>query len=180
MSREQRLDRAAIDVEACAHERLFIILRRLRAARTIPDQELRDIRMAVPKRVLVQTPLRQPPIVRGRRVRVRAVREQPLGELHVAALVDGDPQQEPRARAVAAHVEHRPVRIVPIGLAARLHGLRVRQLEPPEHVAAEVRVVENLDVVRAGAAFEQEPVQRLALRMRRRVLLSLTGHAGQC
>ena len=55
----------------------------------------------------------------------------------------------------------------------------VDELEPPEHVAAEMRVVEDLDVERLGAALEQQLEQLRRVRLPRRILLAFAGDADE-
>ena len=86
-------------------------------------------------------------------------------------------EQKARAGSVRAHVEHRPVRILPCRSACA--SVFVDELEPPEDVAAEMRVVQDLDVERLGAALEQQLEQRRRIRLPRRVLFAFTGHAGE-
>ena len=87
------------------------------------------------------------------------------------------PQQKPRAGSVATHVEDGQVWIGPVTLPAGGHRILPRQLQPPQHVTAEVRVVEHLDVVRFSAALKQQGVELVARRMRRSVLLAVAGDA---
>ena len=63
--------------------------------------------------------------------------------------------------------------------ALALLRARVDELQPPEHVAAEVRVVEHLGVERLRPALEQQLEERLALGLARRLLLALAGRADE-
>ena len=55
----------------------------------------------------------------------------------------------------------------------------VDELEPPQDVAAEMGVVEDLNVERLRAALEQQLEQRRGVRLPRRILLAFTGGADE-
>ena len=88
-------------------------------------------------------------------------------------------EQPARAGAVVTHVEHRPLGVGPVRLPAQLCGARVRQLQEPQHVALEVRVVEHLDVVGLGTALQQQLGEGVAPLMRRPALLAFSNDADQ-
>jgi hypothetical protein len=88
-------------------------------------------------------------------------------------------EQKPRARSVGPHVEHRPVGVIPRRAVRRPNSVFVDQLEPPEDVAAEMRVVEHLDVEGRGAPLEEQLEQRLGVRLPRRILLALASNAAR-
>ncbi len=104
--------------------------------------------------------------------------EHPPGERQVI-VAHGDVEHPSRAGTVATHAEHRPVGIVPVGLAAELHSVLVDHLQEPQHAAVESRVVDDLDVVRLRAALEQESHECVALRMRRPVLFAFADDADE-
>ena len=55
----------------------------------------------------------------------------------------------------------------------------VDELEPPQDLAAEVRVVEDLNVEGLRAALEQQLEQRRGVRLPRRILFAFAGGADQ-
>jgi hypothetical protein len=172
-------DGGPVQPEAGRDERLLVIQCELCHRRPVPHQQCRDLRAAGDDRVLIHAALRKARIASRRRIGVGPVLEDPSCQRDVV-LLDRDPQQEAGPAAVAAHVEHRPVGNRPIGGPTGLHRVRVGSLEPPQHVAAEVGVVKDLDIERVGAALEQQRIEIVATRMGQRVLLAFSGDAGQC
>ena len=67
-----------------------------------------------------------------------------------------DLEMPARSGAVVSHAELRPLGVLPIGLPAEDHRAVVHEFEIPEHVTSEVNVVDDLDVVRLGAAVEEK------------------------
>src|SRR5215831_16953692 len=76
--------------------------------------------------------------------------------------------------AIASHIEHWPVRIIPIGFAALFEALFVSQFQPPEDFAAEVSVIEDLNIVGTGPSLKQQAVKGFGLRLARRILFTFT------
>ena len=83
----------------------------------VTRQEIRHFGRVFHQRQFVQAVLGEAPVARRGRVRIGAARQQPFGEPDVA-LLHRRLEQKARAGSVPAHVEHRPVGILP-GSSAR-------------------------------------------------------------
>ena len=178
MGSEQRPRGLAIEPQHRVDEPLGVVQCGRGPRSAVAGKQLRHLGTTLEQRELIQRVARQPRVARRRRVRIGAVRQQPVGEAQIP-LFHRDLEQKPRARSVAAHVEHRPAGLLPRLAARGADRVLVHQLEPPQHLAAEMRVVKNLDVERVGATFEQQLEQRGGIRLSRRILLPFAGGADQ-
>ena len=169
-------DGIAIPGEARADEAFVVVQHRDAAGRAVAHEQVGDLGDAFLLGDLVERALREARIPRRSGVRIRAARQRPFGERKIAFL-DRRLEDKTRTGSVAPHIEHRPVGIVPRDAALGLHGVRVNELEPPEDVSAEVRVVEHLDVERFGTVLEKEREILGGIRLARRVLLAFTRDA---
>ena len=142
------------------------------------NEQFRQVHMAAENGFVVQRALPIAPLRPRRRVRIRAVRQAPLGELEVVVL-DGDVQVPAGAGSVAAHVEHLPLWIGPVLRAAEAARMLVDGLEKPQDLAVEVDVVDDLPVIRLGASIEQQLDERITLRMRGPALFAFTDRADE-
>src|SRR5258705_12735200 len=154
MSGYQRERLIAVEPEA-GSKKCLLSFQCDRASRpTMPREQISHFGEAVAHSFLVESALRESPISRRRRVWIRTVREYPLGQLEIVFL-DRDLQMPPRAGTVVPHVEHRPLRVVPVGSLTESQRRLVHQLQVPEDVAVKVDVVDHLLVIRLGAALKE-------------------------
>ena len=173
---EQAARGIAIEAEAGRGERLLAFERRLAPRSAVPREQFDHLRVAAMERLVEQRLLTPSLVPRGRSVGARAVRQRPFGELQLV-VANRMLEDEPRAESVSAHVDHPPLRIGPVGLAAEGNRAVVDQIEQPNDVVVQRAlrdVVEHLSVVRIGAALEQQRGQRARLRVQWRALFSLT------
>ena len=112
-------DGIAIPGEARADEAFVVVQHRDTAGRAVAHEQVGDLGDAFLLGDLVGRALREARIPRRSGVRIRAARQRPFGERKIAFL-DRRLEDKTRTGAVAAHIEHRPVGIVPRNTALGL------------------------------------------------------------
>src|SRR5258705_9011775 len=150
----QRARLVAVESEARSKKCLLSFQCDRASSRTMPGEQISHFGEAVAHGLLVESALRESPVSRRRRVWIRTVREYPPGQLKIVFL-DRDLQMPTRAGTVVPHVEHRPLRIIPVGSLTESQRRLVHQLQVPEDVAVKVDVVDHLLVIRLGAALKE-------------------------
>ena len=171
-------DCGLVAAQARGDEPLHRVQRHRGARSPVADEQFRDALVPADHGLVVERALAIAPLRPWCRVRIGAMRQAPLGQLHVVVL-DGDVQEPPRAGSITAGVEHLPFRIGPVRRSARAERVLVNQFEKPQDLAVEVDVVDDLLVVRVGASFKKEPHERVSLLMRAPALLTLADRAGE-
>ena len=152
---DQRAHGITIEPHAGLCELFFIIENGRRDPGAEARKEIRHLGLSRQQRFLIERALWKTTVSRGRRIRIRAMLQQPLSESQVAFFHRGL-EQEAGAGPVSARVKHHPLRIFPGSAARCVDGAFVDKLEPPQHVAAEMRVVKHLLVERLRAALQQQ------------------------
>ena len=109
---------SALFAAARRDERVLFVGWRGHWRRPVAQQKLGDLGRVSAQCLFVQTAFRGASASRdGRRgVRTRPVLEHPFREID-AILGDGDVEEESSALAETTHVDHRPLRIFPVGMA---------------------------------------------------------------
>jgi hypothetical protein len=173
-----RADGIKIRSETGGDERLERRQNERRVSRAVPCEHVGHVHMAAIDRLVVQRALPIAAAGPRRGVRIRVVREAPLGQLDIVVL-DRDVQIPAGARPVAALIEHHPLGILPVFRASDPEAVRVDRLKEPQRAAVEVDVVANLHVVRFGAAVEQQADERIEPRMPGAALFALADDADE-
>src|SRR5689334_21893396 len=87
--------------------------------------------------LLEQRTLGKASVTCGLGIRARAMFETPLRELQVVVL-ESQIQIPARARPITAHVQHAPLRIVPVPLPPNIERALVDQFEKPDDITARI------------------------------------------
>src|SRR5260370_32804668 len=103
----------AVETQAGGDELVFIVQLDVLPLRPIAREQFGDWHVAEAHRMFVQTTLGKPRVTLRRRVWIRAMREEPLRQFDIVFL-DRRAEVPPRARTIAALIQHAPFRIGPV------------------------------------------------------------------